>query len=135
MLTESVFSSTKLSVCQSASMSFSRLTILPFSFRSVHRMRYSFLLSGSFSPFTSRDWPPVCKTAPRWDRTGSAGAKSYVRRRSACTFAVSTSRSKGLAMKSSAPMFMAMTMFIFSDAEERNTTGTRETARICVHQW
>ena len=38
-------------------------------------------------------------------------------------------------MKSSAPMFMAMTMFIFSDAEERNTHGTRETARICVHQW
>ena len=37
-------------------------------------------------------------------------------------------------MKSSAPMFMAMTMFMFSDADERNTTGTRETARMRVHQ-
>ena len=97
-------------------------------------MRYSFLLSGSFSPSTSSDWSPVCKIAPRCESTGLAAAKSYVRRRSACTLAVSTSRSKGLAMKSSAPMFIAMTMFIFSAADERNMTGTRETLRICVHQ-
>lgn len=32
-------------------------------------------------------------------------------------------------MKSSPPMFMAMTMFILSDAEERNTTGTFDTRR------
>ena len=53
-------------------------------------MRYSFLESGSRPPSVSSDWSPVCKTAPRCDSAGAAGAKSYVRRRSACTFAVNT---------------------------------------------
>ena len=134
MLTDSVFSSTKLSVCHKASMSFSRLTIVPLSCRSVQRMRYSFLLSGSFSPSTSSDWSPVCKIAPRCESTGLAAAKSYVRRRSACTLAVSTSRSKGLAMKSSAPMFMAITTFRLSAAEDRNMIGTLERRRSSLHQ-
>ena len=38
-------------------------------------------------------------------------------------------------MKSSAPMFMAMMMFILSEAEETKITGTEEALRISVHQW
>ena len=49
--------------------------------------------------------------------------------------AISTFRSKGLAMKSSAPMFMAMTMFILSAAEDRKMMGTRLVRRIWRHQW
>ena len=49
--------------------------------------------------------------------------------------ASSTERSKGLAMKSSAPMWMAMTMFMFSEAEDRKRMGTWETRRISWHQW
>ena len=48
---------------------------------------------------------------------------------------MSTLLSKGLAMKSSAPVFMAMMMFILSEAEERNRMGTLETFRISLHQW
>ena len=43
--------------------------------------------------------------------------------------------SKGLAMKSSAPRFMAMTMFMLSAAEEMKMTGTFETWRMQLHQW
>ena len=39
-----------------------------------------------------------------------------------------------MAMKSSPPIFRAMTMFMLSDAEERNTTGTAEISRIRLHQ-
>lgn len=53
----------------------------------------------------------------------------------ACTFAVSTVKSKGFAMKSSPPMFIAMTMFMLSEAEEIKIIGTFDTALICVHQW
>ena len=49
--------------------------------------------------------------------------------------AVSTSRSKGFAIKSSAPIFTAMTMFILSEAEEIKMIGTLETCRIWLHQW
>ena len=38
-------------------------------------------------------------------------------------------------MKSSAPMFMAITRFMLSEAEERKTMGTWETVRIWLHQW
>ena len=38
-------------------------------------------------------------------------------------------------MKSSAPMFMAMTIFMLSEALEMNITGTLETFRISAHQW
>ena len=38
-------------------------------------------------------------------------------------------------MKSSAPMFMAITMFRLSEAEEMKITGTLETLRISRHQW
>ena len=38
-------------------------------------------------------------------------------------------------MKSSAPMFMAMTMFILSAAEDRKMMGTRLVRRIWRHQW
>ena len=77
----------------------------------------------------------MLSTAPRCSSVGAGAAKSYVRRKMAWIFASSTFRSKGLAMKSSPPMFMAMTMFILSDAEERNTTGTFDTRRSSWHQW
>ena len=48
---------------------------------------------------------------------------------------MSTLWSKGLAMKSSAPMFMAMTIFRLSAAEEMKMTGTLDTLRISRHQW
>ena len=38
-------------------------------------------------------------------------------------------------MKSSAPMFMAITMFMLSAAPEMKMTGTAETRRISLHQW
>ena len=66
---------------------------------------------------------------------GDRAPKSYVRRSTAWIFAMSTDRSKGFVMKSSPPMFMAMTMFILSAADETNTTGTRDTLRISRHQW
>ena len=48
---------------------------------------------------------------------------------------MSTFVSKGLATKSSPPMFIAMIMFILSLAEEMNMTGTELTLRISAHQW
>ena len=61
-------------------------------------------------------------------------ANSYVRRSIACTLAVSTFRSKGLAMKSSPPILIAITMFILSDADDRKITGTFDSFRISLHQ-
>ena len=48
--------------------------------------------------------------------------------------AVSTSRSNGFAIKSSAPRLIAMTIFILSDAEEIKMIGTWEIRRISSHQ-
>ena len=53
----------------------------------------------------------------------------------ACTFAVSTCISKGFSIKSSPPIFIAMTIFILSEAEEINTIGTSLISRILWHQW
>ncbi len=47
---------------------------------------------------------------------------------------MSTLPSKGFAMKSSAPMLIAMTMFMLSAAEDMNIIGTFDTARIALHQ-
>ena len=44
----------------------------------------------------------------------------------ACTLAVSTSKSTGLAIKSSPPMFMAITIFMLSEAEERKIRILKE---------
>ena len=44
-------------------------------------------------------------------------------------------RPGGSPVKSSAPMFMAMTIFILSEAEERKRMGTLDTCRIWLHQW
>ena len=60
--------------------------------------------------------------------------KSYVLLIIAWIFASTTSNLKGLAIKSSAPILMAMIRFISSDAEERKSTGTRLIFRISVHQ-
>ena len=38
-------------------------------------------------------------------------------------------------MKSSPPMFMAMTMFMLSEAEDRKIMGVRLSFRISAHQW
>lgn len=37
--------------------------------------------------------------------------------------------------KSSPPIFMAMTIFILSDADDRKMIGTLENSRILWHQW
>ena len=44
----------------------------------------------------------------------------------------STSKSKGLTIKSSPPIFMAITIFILSPADEMKITGTWENFRISV---
>ena len=38
-------------------------------------------------------------------------------------------------MKSSAPIFMAITMFMLSEAEEMKMMGTWDVFRISLHQW
>ena len=98
-------------------------------------MRYSFLLSSRRVPAKESEESFADKIAPPRSRRLLCPANSYVRRSMACTFAVRTLRSKGLAMKSSPPMFIAMTMFMLSDAEERNITGTFDSFRISLHQW
>ena len=60
----------------------------------------------------------------------SVSGKSYVRRKMAWILATSTWLSNGLAIKSSAPRAMAMTMFMLSLALEMNTMGTLEYVRI-----
>ena len=60
--------------------------------------------------------------------------KAYVRRITACTFADITPRSKGFAMKSSPPIFIAMMIFMLSLAEEMNIMGTFDIFRISLHQ-
>ena len=55
-------------------------------------------------------------------------------RRCALTFAVSTPISKGFTTKSSPPIFIAMTIFMLSDADEMNITGTLDIFRISRHQ-
>ena len=92
-------------------------------------MRYSFFVSGirSCRRYVSVCSPGMQQRAAVLQHRRRLVAKSYARRRSACTFAIRTSRSKGLAIKSSAPMFIAITMFMLSAAEERNRIGTFDT--------
>ena len=79
---------------------------------------------------------PKFKIAPRCSNIPAVSPeKSYVRRNSACIFAINTVWSKGFAMKSSPPIFMAMTIFILSAAEERKIIGTFDILRISLHQW
>ncbi len=53
----------------------------------------------------------------------------------ACILAISTAESKGLAIKSSAPSPMAMTIFMLSEVKEMKMIGTLETLRISPRQW
>ena len=57
-----------------------------------------------------------------------------LRRKSAWILAVSTVKSKGLAIKSSAPKFMAMMTFMLSPAEDKNRMGALVCFRSSRHQ-
>lgn len=52
----------------------------------------------------------------------------------ACTLAISTLISKGFTIKSSPPILIAITMFILSDIDDINITGTFDIFLICIHQ-
>ena len=101
---------------------------------SVCRIRNSFFVRSTFSPSYVSVVSYRFSIAPLCSRIGTLPDMSYVRLKTAWTLAVSTLKSKGFAMKSSPPMFIAMMMFMLSAAEEINMTGTLEIFLISLHQ-
>ena len=134
MFTVRVLSSTKLSLSHKRVIMASLETVLPACSKRISRILCSFLVS-SISVFSHVRTPlEGFSTAPLCSRRLPGFPKDYVRRRSAWILAISTSVSKGFAIKSSAPRLIAMTIFILSEAEDIKITGTWEIRRISSHQ-
>ena len=81
------------------------------------------------------DWSFILRIQPLCSIILVLSTKEYVLLNIACTFAISTLISKGLTIKSSPPILIAITIFILSDIEDINIIGTLDTVLICVHQW
>ena len=76
----------------------------------------------------------VFKKAPLCSKIEFLLVKSYVLRNNACIFAINTFISNGFGIKSSAPMFIVIIIFILSVAEDIKIIGTLDISLIFLHQ-